>query len=394
MRRYIIFTLLTISLALLVFPQREVSSATDYNKSSLAADQVKANTLIETMKVTEVLEVLGPLAPVALSPFFGITCLSATSMLSEKGVLPENRFLSGNKALNNPAVFLAFLALTIATSIPKLTTVTKAFAEVTDQAETYAGIVSYLVIFALAASSSDDSGQQVVYSAGIITFTKQTLLMAACVINIIVINTVKFFFELLAMISPIPTLDAIFEASNKAVAAGLAIIYAFSPAVAFAINFVLFLICLSIFTWAHRRIRFYQSILLGPAAMAIKKKMFNLSGDPNAGLQPRVANRIKNADLIIKAFPAKRFGKLKTKTSCCLVRSDEQLLLVRLRWFRSPIIETIDESNLKIAIERGILSNSVNFMSQDGKIACKLMFSKVYNEMLDKIAADLNTDAT
>ena len=33
----------------------------------------------------------------------------------------------------------------------------------------------------------------------------------AAAINIIVINTVKFFFELLVLISPIPTLDAIFE---------------------------------------------------------------------------------------------------------------------------------------------------------------------------------------
>ena len=75
-------------------------------KLNLQQDQQKADRLIEKFHVSET---LGPLAPVAMSPFFGLTCLSGTSILCNKGVLPENSFLIGNDTLNNGYVFLAFL---------------------------------------------------------------------------------------------------------------------------------------------------------------------------------------------------------------------------------------------------------------------------------------------
>ena len=107
----------------------------NYSKGLLQSDQQKAQQLTEKYKVKEV---LGPLAPVALSPFFGLTCLSGTSILCNKGMLPENEFLMGNDALNNGAVFIIFLALTVITSAPKLFTTSKVFAEAADRLETYA----------------------------------------------------------------------------------------------------------------------------------------------------------------------------------------------------------------------------------------------------------------
>ena len=332
MKKYIGLVSLLLLMCIFTLPVKQVSSATDYSRSALSNDQVKAEQLVNSLPITDV---LGPLAPVALSPFFGLTCLSATSILSEKvDFIPDNKFLTGNEALNNPAVFMAFLVLTIATSIPKLTTVTKVFAQAVDQVETYAGIVSYLVVFGLAVSAAGDSGEQVIYTAGIFTFTKHALLMAACVINIFVINTVKFFFELLVLISPIPTLDAMFEAANKAVAAVIAIIYAFNPWLAFVLNLLLFLVCLAIFQWAHKRIRFYRSILLAPAEMTIRKKLFNSSGDPNAGIKDKIAHHIKDGIAIVKVFPEKRFGKIKKRDACCIIKSGDNLLLVKLRLFR------------------------------------------------------------
>ena len=382
-----IIVLVTIVLLLVSISPKPADSATSYSKSDLSTDQTKAQQVVEALNITEV---LGPLAPVALSPFFGITCLSATSILSEKDLIPANRLITGNKALNNPAVFVVFLVLTIMTSLPKLTTVTKVFAQSVDQLETYAGIVSYLVIVALATSATSDTDQQVVYAAGIFTFTKSTLLMAACIVNIIVINTVKFFFELLVLISPIPTLDAMFEAANKAVAAALAVIYAFSPWLAFAINLVLFLICLAIFKWAHKRIRYHRSILLGPAAMAISKKLFKSSGNPNDGIKDKIGHQIKSGQPIVKVFPDRQIGRIKKLDPCCIVQSDQNLLLVKLRLLGTAVIETVDWQNFTVTIKKGLMSNSVIIKSSEDKTVYKLTFSKSYNDMIDTIASTLN----
>ena len=47
-------------------------------------------------------EWLGPLAPIAISPFFGLACLCAMSQYGES--LPFNSFISDNPVLQNPAV--------------------------------------------------------------------------------------------------------------------------------------------------------------------------------------------------------------------------------------------------------------------------------------------------
>jgi hypothetical protein len=60
---------------------------TKIDQSAVEIQQQKGKNLAEKMGITET---LGPLAPVALSPFFGLACLSGTSMLCEMGVLPEN----------------------------------------------------------------------------------------------------------------------------------------------------------------------------------------------------------------------------------------------------------------------------------------------------------------
>ncbi|MHC4532272.1 MAG: hypothetical protein ACYSXD_12045, partial [Planctomycetota bacterium] len=106
--------LLTVAL----WPRTVTSAQTDYQRSLWLNDKTKAEQLVG--KITSI-NVLAPLAPVALSPFFGITCLSGTSILCNRGVLPENDFLMGNRALNNGLIFLAFLALSVATSLPKMT---------------------------------------------------------------------------------------------------------------------------------------------------------------------------------------------------------------------------------------------------------------------------------
>ncbi len=356
-------------------------SAVDYGKDIFKTDENKAAMLAEKIPATEV---LGPLAPVALSPFFGITCLSGSSMLVQKGVLPENSFLQGSDVLSNPAVFMTFLALTILTSVPKLSTASKFFAEATDQVETYAGIISYAVIFMLAAGGTD-SEVAIVFKAGIVSFGRNTLLIIALTLNIIVINTVKYFFELLILISPIPLIDAIFEAANKTFAAGLAAVYAFSPGAAFALNVVIFLICLVFFNYARKQIRYFRNIVVSPVLV----KMFSIQMPHNRSHRA-VQSLLGGGESLFRCFPGRRFGKISKKSLCYLVEKDEQLLLVKPRIIRGPLIEPISGA-YKMSLKKGLISNSLILESGTEKTV-KLIFSKSYNHDLPEIAYRLEVD--
>ncbi|MFN9720441.1 MAG: hypothetical protein ACK58L_17215, partial [Planctomycetota bacterium] len=148
-------------------------------------------------------EWLGPMAPVALSPFFGITCLSALTLFGGDWIAKGNPLLGDNSPLHPPTVFWTFLALTILTSLPRLTKVSKPFAQALDQLEAWSGIITMLVMkFLLTKTSSNSALAQ----AGLLEFSSETLLMLAAVVNIFVINTVRFFFEVLIWLTPIPLL--------------------------------------------------------------------------------------------------------------------------------------------------------------------------------------------
>ncbi|MEM8680995.1 MAG: hypothetical protein AAGF97_16750, partial [Planctomycetota bacterium] len=207
---------------------------------------------------------LGALAPVAISPFFGITCLSGIAILGDD-YLAADHYLRGTPGLRNPIVFLTFLTLTVLTSLPRLSKVSKPFAQAADQMETYSTLIILLVVRLMAGLNeagppSDEVA--IVYRAGFIDFSFEMMLMLATVINLLVINSVRFFFEMLVWITPVPFIDALFESANKACCAGLAAIYAFSPTLATLINLLILAACLVIFQWVRRREIYYRTLLI------------------------------------------------------------------------------------------------------------------------------------
>lgn len=226
-----------------------------YDTGQATADLATAHQVSEAVPWSEV---MGPLAPIALSPFFGMACLSGISLLTTRGVLPENSFLHGHPVLTHPTILMAFLALAVFTSLPRLTKVSKPLAQFCDFLETYAGVVAVIVVQVAARYAQTEPPPEVILPAGLGTVTLNTLLAALSVVNILVIQSVRFFFELLVWLSPVPLLDAIFEASNKVFCAGLMLLYAYSPWLALLINIVLFLICLALF----RRARHVSKVVL------------------------------------------------------------------------------------------------------------------------------------
>jgi hypothetical protein len=354
--------------------------------ASLDDEQAKADRLVQAIPVTEV---LGPLAPIALSPFFALSCLSGASLLVEAGVLPENSLLSGNSVLSNELVFLGLLGLTVVTALPKLTKVTKPLAQAIDQVEGYSGIIAVLLVQAAASFGGSEGGQEVVYQAGIFSVTLSTLLMAVSVVNIFVINTVKFFFEVMVMVSPFPAVDAAFEAANKAFSAALLGIYVYSPTLATTLNFIIFGICLLMFGWVFRRTVYYKAILGDPLLGFFSESIFRRRplGAMSTRAPTSVLEGISSPSLVMKVFPLSSVDSIKSKARCYLVAGEDGIQLARPRFLRSPVIVKIGTGN--VTIDRGILTNTITWGSDGNPI--KVVFSRRYNGLLTEIASALGS---
>ena len=313
---------------------------------------------------------LGPLAPVALSPFFGITLMSGFSLFGQEWIDSNNALLGAQSPLHNPILFWAFLILTAVTSIPRFTKVSKPVAQAIDQVESWAGIIT-LIIVRLAVQTSDAEPPPIV-QAGIVSLGADTLLIVAAAVNIFVISSVRFFFEILIWITPVPTVDAIFEFFNKSICAVLMLIYGYSPMTAMFINLGILAASLVVFRWVYRRQVFFRCMIID----ALLHLVFPVS---------------EFVETRLEVFPERAVGPFKARDRCLLTRTEEGWLLERRRFLRGPLSMSLPVNESSSRLEPGFFTNSVVMDSED---SVRLSFSRRYNNLLPEIAQQFRFEFT
>lgn len=315
---------------------------------------------------------LGPLAPIALSPFFGITMLSGLALWGPEW-MTDNALLGSTGPLKNPLLFCVFLVLTILTSLPRLTKVSKPFAQALDRIEAYSVIIILLII-KVVSSMHDPAAEQTavaVVQLGIFSVTADMLLVIAMVINVLVINSVKFFFEFLVWLTPIPTLDAIFEVCNKTTCAALMALYAFSPTLATLVNLTILAVALLLFRWISRRVRFYRTMLVDP----VLARLWNAYGTPS------------KPELIV--FPRSDYGPFAAKSRLRLTRQDSgDWQLKEANWWMPADTHSIPKSD-SVQIRQGWVMHSITAPAIDGGEATELLFSRRYDNAFQQLADSL-----
>lgn len=317
-------------------------------------------------------EWLGPLAPVALSPFFGVTCLSGLSLWGPDWVT-DNAMIGTSSILRSRMLFSIFLALTLLTSLPRFTKVSKPLAQAVDRLEAYSVIVILLAVKFVALRQGTNSEMLGMVQFGVFSFTLDTLLAIAMIINILVINSVKFFFEFMVWLTPVPLLDAIFEVCNKTVCAGLIAVYAFSPTIATAINLCLLFIALLVFRWVSRRVRFYRTMLL----------------DPVIAWLWRPYGRAEVAELIV--FPKAAIGPFQAKSRLRLYGSDSDeggWILHEASWWR-PDRKVVIPADSTAVVQLGWVMHRIDITEQGGQ-TMQASFSRRYaGDQLREIVQEL-----
>ena len=336
-------------------------------EGDFGADDIVATT--GWVQTTGIADWLGPLAPVAISPFFGVACLSGLAIWGPDWVT-DNALLGSSGPLKNETLFVVFVALTLLTSLPRLTKVSKPFAQAVDRLETYA-VIAILLIIKVVASLQTEPGQQVaMVQLGIFSVTADTLVGLAMAANVLVINSVKFFFEFMVWLTPIPLVDAIFEVCSKTLCAALMVVYAFSPMLATGINLVILIVATVVLRWISRRVRFYRTMILDP----VLAKMWRGFG------------RAKTPDLIV--FPKDNFGPFAAKSRLRLSRSPEAAgwTLQEANWWMPAKSHNLLMKS-KPTARSGWVMNSIELQDTSGPV--RLTFSRRYDP--ETLQALLNT---
>lgn len=209
---------------------------------------------------------LGALSPVAISPFFGMACLSGIAQFGPQWVRDRSTLFEPGSPLANPYLFWIMVVLTIVTSLPRFSKVSKPIALLADRLESYSVIV-ILVCMRLFGGLDNVAIPEVelpVQAAGITSLPLDIVLAAFAWLNLIVVGTIKLFFEFLIWLTPIPALDAAFEAANKSISVMLTSLYCISPFAAAMLNIVILVLCSSVFFWVSRRIHYYLHVMAIP----------------------------------------------------------------------------------------------------------------------------------
>ncbi len=339
------------------FVPQQRGAALEISEAEIVAAQQFGQTL-------SVAEWLGPMAPVALSPFFGVACLSGLSLFDGSWVASGNPLIGPDSPLHDTRVFGVFLILTLLTSIPRLTKVSKPFAQAADQLESWSGVITMLVLRYMISSESAVAEEPVaLVQLGLFSFSADLVLMLAAAVNIFVISAVRFFCEVLIWLTPVPLLDAVFELCNKMVCAMLMALYAWSPVLALTLNGGIFLAALLVFGWVHRREIFFRTMLFDFLRATL--------GSP----RPRDAS-----SLIV--FPARAVGAIKARARCELRPTDGGWMLTCHRWFGRTLNVAVVGRSQPI-VRAGLFSNTIVFSDP----AVELTFSRLYAGAMSNIAA-------
>jgi len=339
-------------LFVLILLSLTISFVFSQNPDDKQADEaIKKNTNI-ILENIDILEVFGPVLPIALSPFFGVAITSLASILAAEGVF-KNEFLATHPILSNWWIMGIFLILTILTALPKYTKITGQLGLFIAKIEDYAGLI-ILVIIQIAPSfvnSEPADNVTIVYNSGFIEVSYGTLIAAVSVANMYVIKVVRYFFDFLIFLSPIPAIDSAFDTVKKSAIILLIGLYVISPLLAFIINVFVFIFSAIMFRWVNRRVVYFENIYVNPLKIKIYKKPPGLIDEH---LPRKIAKNHEFIQFAIKVFPLKRMGTFKRKMKCWLISDNNSLFLYENRFLLKPRILDLNKGNYKLNIGEDI----------------------------------------
>lgn len=251
-------------------PDLSVPAATPSSAIETSHGQIPSNAGQSISRWVATQDWLGPISAVALSPFFGLACLSGIATYGPSTLREHSSLLGVTGPMNNPGLFWTMTFLTILTSLPRWTKLSKPFAMAAEKLEAYSAVI-ILIALRFTADSGGGSPAQVwidvphpLLAAGLVSLPLDLFLAIAMAVNLIVVHTVKLLIDVLIWLIPFPTVDAMLELANKSICGFLLGIYAFSPFLALLINLAIFAVSAVLFFRVKRRLAYLHELMVAP----------------------------------------------------------------------------------------------------------------------------------
>lgn len=303
---------------------------------------------------------LGPVSAIALSPFFGLACLSGIATYGPSFLREHSSLLGITGPMNNPALFWSMAALALITTLPRWTKFTKPISLAIEKLEAYSAVIILVVMRLTVDFSAAPTDVSLVLpcsdhpipllQAGMTTLPLDILLALAIAINMIVVNTIKLFIDILIWITPFPAIDIVLDLIGKSLCAALLGIYAWSPWLAVVLDLLLFVACAMVFMQVTRRLRYYRDLVLKP----ILRKVFG------SGSESPVTSPLNHPTPVFLAKPFRGFPSLSRATLEMDADAKRGTLVLR-GWVSTVTVNGTLDASIDAS---GILSDSITMQTE------------------------------
>jgi len=323
---------------------------------------------------------LGLLGPMALNPYL---TLLITSIAAKMGF--GNSFIATNPIFDSYLIMFIAAVCLVLTILPKLFSKLAApISMAASYVETKAAIlISIIVMVAphILKLESDLVSTNIVQMSILPVSLKLFFTIGIGVYYLMVVMTVRLFFEFMIYLIPIPFIDLLFETAKNGVSFGMIILAIFFPVLALFINVLFFVVCLFLYRRASRFTDKQFFLLAKPLWFSI----FKVGGGLNEILIPDLQIG-KSFDLANPVIVENRIGPFSAGSKVILLVDKDVVILAKKRWFRSPkqyglefAIKVIELRNLKISF----------FNSEDKEI---FFTNKIYKRDIESISKILNAE--
>lgn len=355
-------------------------------------------------------QVFGPLPAVASTPFLGLAALSGVGLLTDTSLVRETRWSWLATLRDNALVaearrystwprFLALAGLALLGYLAnsgKLQGVAgKAFRLFEDSSV----LVGYTLL-AVASLPDGSPGPPRVAEAGILGSLAPYLLPLATALALGTMMAVRFAFDVLIWLSPVPFVDLLFETSKKVVTLGVLLLYLWSPALAAALCLVALLVALLAAGWAFRVLGLYRRVLLNPLLAALVPGFFPRLVDAGearrCGLDPAKARLAAPAvALALPGLPKRTAGLLVAREGAAPsfeVPGSRWPGILRGLGRGRPRSLALAEPGGRLRIGRTLLWLEVRVVDASGRLRARLALSRALEPSFETIRAALGAD--
>lgn len=326
---------------------------------------------------TQFQDIFGPAPALASTPFLALAGITGAALLLDHPAVanstwPVVRHLRGNAVIREARryaswwLFGILVVLAATTFIANSGKIQGSVGKVARVAENVAVGLAYLVVVGAvcfgAVSTSAVDAKPPVLQAGFLPplEIRKLALIVTAALAVTAMSIVRFAFDLLIWLNPIPLVDAVFEAVKTAFSVVFLVLYFLSPVAAAVVASIILIPCLLLLPWALRLLAFARRIVIYPILSRLVPALRPRLVDPV------LAASISGAPTLACHASVLQSRGLKKRQSVALMQCGEDTMVIPIR--RRVKTQALARSGERIVIGRALAWIELRVVGPDSKV--------------------------